>query len=112
MVKKNSRWKPLKTIEFNSIKKTQKVFSNSFSIETFFTENKKNIGFVLPKKKIRLAVIRNKIKRLVHETIRQTSLASVSFVIKAKKQLTKKNLNEEIKSLRTDLKHLTKTKQS
>ncbi|NBW57000.1 hypothetical protein EBR43_04300 [bacterium] len=57
----------------------------------------RKIGFILSKKNIPLSVLRSKIKKLSHETVRKLSISVDGFIIiiKVKNLITKKNFEQQ-----------------
>ena len=71
------------------------VYKEMFSEQTILRE----LGFIIPKRQVKLAVLRNKIKRLTHESLRLVP-GSFRYLVKVNRLITKKNIAEEILGLK------------
>lgn len=78
----NNKWKALRgSSAFSATIKQQSITSGPFVVY-FCNQTKENlVGFILSKKQIKNSVIRNKIKRTVHETIRQVQAESKCWLV-------------------------------
>ena len=84
----------------------KRTFLQFFCSESTSGENA--LGFILPKRHIKLCVLRNKIKRVVSEFLRlQEPRKKTALVIKATQQINKKNFQEKLDDLLTQLKNET-----
>jgi ribonuclease P protein component len=79
---KSTRWKALKgSSAFSLAMKQQSVAVGCFVIY-FLSQTKENLaGFILSRKQIKSSVIRNKIKRTVHETIRLINAKNKHWIV-------------------------------
>lgn len=105
---KEPRWHALIAGQnFIDVMKTIPIKRGPFNIYKLILKEKEPqgyLGFILSKKQVKLAVVRNKIKRTVHEYVRQYSNKEPAIlVIKAQKKITKKNLLEDLKLLSKSL---------
>ena len=71
-------------------------------LATKSTSSTPRLGLVIAKKHIRLAVERNRIKRLIRESFRQQQLPTVDTIVLARKDLDKLS-NRKIESILNEL---------
>lgn len=93
----------LKPFEFKQVFDNTEWRSGSSQILVLASTNqheKARIGFILAKKNLKLAVDRNRVKRIVRESFRQqqTKLPALDFVILGKKGLSELD-NAEIRAM-------------
>jgi ribonuclease P protein component len=101
------KWPSLKEKTYFALTmKTLAIRCGCFDV--FASKNsKKGIGFILPKKQAKLAVLRNLIKRVVHEEIRKNfSALSLTIVVKVRKKILKSTIKAEIDLLRNAMNSL------
>ena len=99
-MKTQSRWHSLlDTKNYTTALKTKPLRFGFF--EVYKTQaidgSSRKIGFILSKKNIPLSVLRSKIKKISHETVRKLTASIDDFIIivKAKNLITKKNFEQQ-----------------
>jgi RNase P protein component len=109
-MKTQSRWHSLTdTRNYSAALKTKPLRFGFFEI--YRTQpidgSIRKIGFIFSKKNIPLSVLRSKLKKFTHETIRKLILSSnFAIIIKVKSLITKKNFEQQKLILLSGLNHL------
>ncbi len=111
-----------KTFRLTTAAEYRKVFDSAYrSIDNGFlmlarenTQNIPRLGLAISKKHLRLAVQRNRIKRLIRESFRlhQEELTGLDIVVLAQKRTLKKSNNELIQSMELHWKKIVKCAKS